>query len=396
MKRVFVQNKEKLTPVNFFSLKKSFFTENLQSLRFQRIKMSVHTKIFCLFAFLFIAICNSVFAQEKFSFITGSCAYLDRSKEDVNGTMYDGDTSIFYTMSRTKANFMLWLGDNWYLSKDETQTAAGLWQKAVSQRNSPSLQRIAQNMNEYAIWDDHDFGDNDSYKNFPLKNMSRNIFINMWKFNPSYGLYNYGIYTSFHYKNVLFVLLDDRWWRDRDKKKSYVGKLFPFSKGRPNPNKRMLGEQQMHWLKRLLITDSSDFKIIVNGSQMLNPIAKRDCMVHFPIEYNDLLSFIETEQIKGVLFLSGDRHFSEITKVNRTNNYPLYDITSSTLSAQTDHPRGKEVKSPYRVPGSLTLVNNFAAFSFDDNAANRKLTVTFHNNKGWILYRWSVTTNELR
>lgn len=349
-----------------------------------------------LHAFFFVAMSNVVVAQEKFSFITGSCAFLDRNKMDVNGVLYDGDTSIFYSMSRSKASFMLWLGDNWYLDKDETQTNAGLWKKAVFVRNSAYMQRISQNMNEYAIWDDHDFGDNDSYKNFPMKTMSRNVFINMWKFNPSYGLYNDGIYTSFHYKNVLFILLDDRWWRDRDKKRSYVGNIPFVKKGRPNPNKRMIGEQQMHWLKHLLVTDTSEFKIIVNGSQMLNPIARKDCMVHFPIEYNDLLSFLETEKIKGVLFLSGDRHFSEITQLNRAGTYPLYDITASTLSAQTDHPRGKEVNSKYRVPGSLTLVHNYATFSFDDNAQNRKLTVTFHNNKGWILYRWSATANELK
>ncbi len=201
---------------------------------------------------MLLMLSNTLLAQEKFSFITGSCAYLDRNKEDANGMLYDGDTSIFYSMSKSKANFMLWLGDNWYLDKDESKTVGGLWKKAVSQRNSPSLQRISQNMTEYAIWDDHDFGDNDSYKSFPLKNMSRNIFINMWKFNPSYGLYNDGIYTSFHYKNVLFVLLDDRWWRDRDKKRSYVGSVLPFMKGKPNPNKKMLGDQQMAWLKKTL------------------------------------------------------------------------------------------------------------------------------------------------
>ena len=345
---------------------------------------------------MLLMLSNTLLAQEKFSFITGSCAYLDRNKEDANGMLYDGDTSIFYSMSKSKASFMIWLGDNWYLDKDESKTVGGLWKKAVSQRNAPSLQRISQNMTEYAIWDDHDFGDNDSYKSFPLKNMSRNIFINMWKFNPSYGLYNDGIYTSFHYKNVLFVLLDDRWWRDRDKKRSNVGNVLPFMKGKPNPNKKMLGDQQMAWLKKTLASDNSDFKIIVNGSQMLNPISKKDCFVHFPVEYNELLQFIDTQKIKGVLFLSGDRHFGEITQLKRANNYPLYDITTSSLTAQSDKPKGKEINNPNRVLGSLTLVHNFATFSFDENESNRKLTITFHNNKGWILYRWSVQANDLK
>jgi alkaline phosphatase D len=49
-----------------------------------------------------------------FSFITGSCNYVNEPVYDRPGKPYGGDSSIFIPMSREKADFMLWLGDNWY------------------------------------------------------------------------------------------------------------------------------------------------------------------------------------------------------------------------------------------------------------------------------------------
>ncbi|RYZ16088.1 MAG: alkaline phosphatase family protein, partial [Chitinophagaceae bacterium] len=49
-----------------------------------------------------------------FTFLTGSCSYFNEPKYDRPGTPYGGDSSIFKTMAKEKAAFMLWLGDNWY------------------------------------------------------------------------------------------------------------------------------------------------------------------------------------------------------------------------------------------------------------------------------------------
>jgi alkaline phosphatase D len=39
------------------------------------------------------------------------------------------------------------------------------------------------------------------------------------------------------------------------------------------------------------------------------------------------------EGIEGVIFLDGDRHHSEITKLEREGTYPLYDFTISSFTA---------------------------------------------------------------
>jgi alkaline phosphatase D len=326
----------------------------------------------------------------SFSFLTGSCAHLDIAQQDSTGILYKGDTSIFYRMSMTPADFMLWLGDNWYLDAVDWNTAEGLRKKATEVRTSKVMQKLADRpFPEYAIWDDHDFGPNQSAKDYPLKHENRRVFIDTWTDNPSFGERNEGIYTSFRVQDVRFILLDDRWWRDKDK-------LWPYILWRPNPRKRMFGKQQMDWLKRQLLADTSaGFKIIIGGSQMMNPWSETDGFVHYPLEYNNLLRFIRTNNIKGVVFMSGDKHYSEIIRKERKNNYPLYDITVSPLTSSPSEAKGTERINKYRVPGSLIETYNFASISFSGAPNQRKLTVDFYDKKGKLLFNWSVNETAL-
>ena len=286
---------------------------------------------------------------------------------------------------------MLWLGDNWYLDEDEWNTVEGLKKKAHYARTAKPMQPlINKGIHEYAIWDDHDFGPDQSQQDYPLKNESRKIFIDTWKDNPSYGENNEGIYTSFRKEDVLFILLDDRWFRDRDN-------LWDYKFFKPNPNKRMFGKQQMEWLKKKLLEDTTaTFKIIVSGSQMLNPWAKGDCFVHFPVEYIELLDFLNNNSIDGVLFLTGDRHYSEIIKLEREKNYPLYDVTVSPLTSTPDPVRGIEKKNKYRVAGSYIPIHNFARFHISGANSDRKLSVEFFDHYGKPLNKWEVKSSELQ
>jgi len=340
---------------------------------------------------LFLLPFTSLGQSNEVSFLTGSCAYISPNDGDTSFYTYHGDSNIFYAMSKKKADFMLWLGDNWYLDQVDWETAEGLRRKAHYARTAKTVQPLLQQgMQEYAIWDDHDFGPNQSQQDFPLKQVSRDIFIETWKDNPSFGENNEGIYTSFRKDDVLFILLDDRWWRDADRLWNY--KFF-----KPNPNKRMFGKQQMEWLKAKLKEDTTaSFKIVVNGSQMLNPKAKGDCLTNYPIEYNELLGFIRDEKIEGVVFISGDKHFSEIIKLERENQYPLYDVTVSPLTASISKPAPREKRSRYRVQGSLIETHNFARCIISGPEGARNLSVVFYDKNGRKLFDWSVNSSELK
>ena len=323
----------------------------------------------------------------EFSFLTGSCSYFNEPEFDRPGTPYGKDASIFNTMANEKAAFMLWLGDAWYTREVDYYSNWGLWYRASHDRSVPELQDFLKSMPHFATWDDHDYGPNDIGKNYILKETSRTVF-NSYFCNPSAGENGQGIYTMTSWGDADIFLTDNRWWRSAD--------LLPDSvNGKPNPEKKMLGDQQMEWLKNSLLYSTATFKIIVVGSQVLNPVSPFDKWRDFPAEYQELMDFLTEHKINGVLFLTGDRHHSEIIKVERPGTYPLYDITVSPLTSGTHVFGAAEKNNPYRVFG-LDQHQNYGRFNFSGPRGSRKLMVEFLGVKGEKLGEWAITENELK
>jgi alkaline phosphatase D len=144
-----------------------------------------------------------------FSFLTGSCAYFNDPAYDRPGKPYGGDSLIFESMAGDSASFMLWLGDNWYTREVDLQSAWGLWDRASRDRSEPVLQHLLNAMPQYAIWDDHDFGPDNSGSSYGLKESSREIFMKYWC-NSFYGLDQKGIYSQVTYSVVDLFLTGDR------------------------------------------------------------------------------------------------------------------------------------------------------------------------------------------
>ncbi|HEV7780295.1 MAG TPA: hypothetical protein VGO58_03465, partial [Chitinophagaceae bacterium] len=131
------------------------------------------------------------------------------------------------------------------------------------------------------------------------------------------------------------------------------------------------------------------------GSQVLNPVSPFDTWWDFPAEYDELMNFLKEYKINGVVFLTGDRHHSEIIKADRPGTYPLYDITVSPLTSGTHSFAGAEKNNPYRVVG-IDEKQNYGRFSFSGAKGSRKLTVTYLGLKGEQLAEWSITEKELK
>jgi len=244
-------------------------------------------------------------------------------------------------------------------------------------------------MPQYAIWDDHDFGPNDAGENYIFKNESRNIFNDYW-LNPTSGENNKGIYTMINYGDVDFFLLDNRFFRSDINLADTINNI-------PNEDKAYFGKLQLDWLKNSLLCSRATFKIIVNGNQVLNPINNYECFTHYPTEYKTLIDFLSNQKINGVVFLTGDRHHSEVIKMNRNNVYPLYDITVSPYTSGISKvAKSPEENNPLREPNTLIEAQNFAKFSFLGKKGERIMKVEFIGIKGDKLGEWSVNENSLK
>jgi alkaline phosphatase D len=325
-----------------------------------------------------------------FTFLTGSCAYFNEPVYDRPGTPYGGDSSIFLTMAKEKAAFTLWLGDNWYYREVDFFSPSGLRYRAHRDRGLRVLQPLLKAMPHYAIWDDHDFGPNDADKSYVLKEESRRVFLDYWA-NPSYGENGEGIYTKVSYGDVDIFMMDDRYFRSANDMDAHL------DSARPNPAKRMWGARQLDWLKNALLSSGATFKMIATGNQTLNPKSIYECLQDYPAEFNELMEFLGRERINGVLFLTGDRHHSEVIRWDRAGSYPLFDVTNSPFTSGVGKVTGTaEANNAARIPGTLVEAQNYSRVTVSGPKGDRRLLVQFIGTDGRELGRWSVQESEIK
>lgn len=325
-----------------------------------------------------------------FSFLFGSCAYVNDSLYDRPGKKYGQSTEIFHSMYKTPSDFTIWGGDNLYFREADMSSGSGMLYRYSHDRSIPELKKLLSSRANYATWDDHDYGPNDANCSYELKHISRSLFKEWWG-NKTYGEDGKGIYSKFSWNDCDFFLLDDRWFRSPNSMEDSID-------GKPDPSKRMLGEEQMDWLMNSLLTSRATFKFIICGGQMLNPENRFEAFIKFPYEYNELLSFLDRNKLDGVIFLSGDRHLSELIRIDRTNAYPLYDFTCSALTsgAYKLSEKDREFRNPYRIEGSLITENNFSRISVKGEKKERALDLEIFSKDGKLMWKQTIMASELK
>ncbi|MEY4702486.1 MAG: hypothetical protein RIR96_383 [Bacteroidota bacterium] len=322
-----------------------------------------------------------------FSFLAGSCNYTNETIFDRPGKPYGGDSSIYNTMASTPAQFNLWLGDNWYYREVDFSSVWGLKYRASYDRSRSVLQPLLASMPHYAIWDDHDFGPNDANQSFIFKQESRSVFKDYF-LNPSCGQDGKGTYTQFSFSDADFFLTDNRFFRSHENLEDSID-------GKPNPQKAYFGNEQMDWLKNALLSSRATFKFIVSGNQVLNAQNPFESMRHYSHEYQSLLRFLKIHKINGVVFLTGDRHHGEVIRLDREQDYPLYDVTLSPLTSGVAKPHVSETNNPQRITNTLVEEQHFGKISISGPKNDRNLLVEFINKKGEVISNWKINQKEI-
>jgi len=319
-----------------------------------------------------------------FSFMLGSCFYVNDSAFDRPGKSYGQGTEILTKMNEKPTDFMLWLGDNTYTREADYSSASGIEYRYRHTRADKNLQPFLASRSHYAIWDDHDFGPNDGNKSYVLKTESQNIFKSYWA-NKSYGQNNKGIYGNFKFSDAEFFLLDDRFFRDDNELSEKVFK-----------NKTQLGNEQINWLFNALLASAAKFKFIAIGGQFLNLYTDKESYIYFKKERKRIIQFITEHKIKGVVFLSGDRHHTELLKdksVISKLGYELYELTCSPLTSGANNiAKTKEYNNPMRVDNTLVAENNFCTISINGPRDNRLVVIHCFDKYGAL--RWEKTLSQ--
>ncbi len=314
----------------------------------------------------------------------GSCAYITDAPFDRPGDPYGGDYKIFRAIAQARPDFMIWLGDNVYYREADWTTERDMRRRWAHDRALPELQPLLGAVHHYAIWDDHDFGPNDSDRTFRHRATSLRVFQDYWA-NPTWGLPEApGVFTRFEWADVDFFLLDDRSHR--------APNTMP-----AGPDKRMYGREQLQWLKESLAGSRAPFKIVAGGGQFWNPLNTFESLGQYPAEQQELYDFIREARIEGVVFLSGDRHHTELLRRQEPGMYPLYEFTSSPLTSGGSRLE-EEAGNPARVPGTWVTggTRNFGLLEVSGEEEARVLTLRTLDADGKELWKQEIQEAELR
>lgn len=312
--------------------------------------------------------------------LLGSCAYINETVYDRPNNSYGGGYEIFNSMANAQPDLTIWMGDNVYFREVDYDSPSGMAYRYRYSRALPQLQALLNTGGHAAIWDDHDYGPNDSNSSFIFKADALALFKRYWA-NPSYGLPDaQGVFSVVHHNDADFFLLDDRWYRDSDRM--------------ADGNKKMFGERQLTWLKNALLNSQANFKIIVGGNQFLNDQNRWEGWLNFPDERHNFIEWLSVNKVDGVMFASGDRHQTELLRLVRADNYPLYELTCSPLTAGT-HSLDNEQSNPMRVPGTLVGERNFCSLEFSGGNQDRKLTMRSLSATGKMLWEQQISKQEI-
>jgi alkaline phosphatase D len=315
-------------------------------------------------------------APPDFTFATGSCAYINEKKYDRPGEPYGKAYEIFEAIHASKPDLMLWLGDNIYLREPDWNTWTGITKRWTHSRSIAQLQPLLASTHHYAIWDDHDYGPNDSDRGWWNKNQTFKAFQLFWA-NPSYGVGDIeGAITQFQWYDVDFILLDNRFYRS--------------PKNLISENKSILGERQKQWLKDALVSSQGSFKVIVFGGPFLNDAAKFENYSNngFHKERQEIIHFIYQQNIKNVVFITGDRHHSELSILKNENKPRIVDLTVSPLTSGVGHARDEN--NSFRVEGTYVEDQNYGFISVKGEEDNRRLEIRILDKDNKLLWERTI------
>gem|GEM_PF-394950 len=315
---------------------------------------------------------------EDLSFTLGSCHFIGTGPFRL---LRPGHyTRIFKPLEAVKADFNLWLGDNVYLLTNEWNSPSRTYRKYTKVRQNGPTQALLHSKPQYAITDDHDFGPNNSDGAFFNKDMTSKCFADFWP-NPDVPDGLKGNVGKFSRGDCDFFLLDGRYHR--------------LASGRV----QMYGPEQMDWLRRELQESKATFKFVVGGSQSLSEVNQGETWTDYQ-EQKDFLEFLRVNRIPGVVFLSGDRHFTEMMRLEQSGMYPLHELTCSPLTSML---RRKPLKksdpehiNPLRVDGTLLVDHNFGQVKIQGDGPQRSCTFIIHDDRGREVWSRTFLASELQ
>ena len=309
---------------------------------------------------------------------------------------------VWSTVVEAKPDVFLFIGDaiygDWDGKKVVPASEKSLLRDWMKLAAIPEFKLLRKNVPVMATWDNHDYGSHAGGVEFPVKEDSKEAFLTFFgepKDSPRWqrsGIYDAKIIGP-EGQRVQIILLDTKYNRSPYKKDptpkeerlqaGKVGNYLPDE----DPTKTHLGAEQWTWLEKEL-AKPADLRLVCSSTQIIPNQKMMDEWGNFPLERQRLLDLLGKS--KGVVLLSGNAHYAEVSQVTKGRPSPLTEFTSSGMT------HTNELYA--QAPNSHRITGPSVAFNFglvEINWESRLATLSACDITGKTLFSYKVPLDSL-
>jgi alkaline phosphatase D len=260
----------------------------------------------------------------------------------------DKPQPVWEAINALEPDLFVFLGDNIY---GDTRDPAVLAAKYAQLAAQPGFRTLCARTPVLATWDDHDYGEDDAGAEYPMKRESQRQFCDFWNEPPeSARRTRDGIYDAVTFgqdgRTLQILLPDLRFNRTPIRRldlggqdyKSWAKAIETAGREVPGPYERepggsatMLGEAQWRWLEAQLAQPAT-LRILASSLQVVADFPGWEAWINYARDHQRLIDTLRRTRASGLLCISGDTHYGELSRLDANVPYPLYDLTSSGLT----------------------------------------------------------------
>jgi alkaline phosphatase D len=270
----------------------------------------------------------------------------------------------------------MWLGDIVYADTQNIRRTRNLYRR---QAERPEYAALVAQTRILGVWDDHDYGKNDAGSEYPKRVESQAALLDFLGEPPdSPRRQRRGTYESYEFgsgdERVKVIMLDGRFHRER-----------------PGQDADTLGDEQWAWFEKELEGPPAALTVIASSYQVLSEEHYHEKWGNFPRARARLFELLRSSGTPGVVLVSGDRHFAELSRFDDPGiGYPLHELTSSGLT----HAYSNADESNRHRVGNLYPKLNFGVVRVD--WGSREAILEARGSDGGLPIQTKVSLDRLR
>jgi len=316
--------------------------------------------------------------------------------------LFEEDPQVIWkAVTPVEPDVFVFLGDNIYGDPEDRAILQGKYDTLAANEGFQSLR--ASDAEVIAIWDDHDYGQDDAGSEFPMKVESKEVFLDFWgeTADSERRVRDGGVYTSYLYgaegQRIQIILPDLRWDRspiDAVTAEEYAARIALDGGGPYLPTTgdgaQMLGAEQWAWLEAQL-REPADLRIIGVSVPFLQDGTGWETWANFPDEREKLIGLIDETGANGVVFITGDTHWAQFSKRTDGVPYALWEVNSAGLTENWEPVPGDKNRV-----GETYSRDNFGLIRVDWSQKDPELSMEIRDVDGALVMQESVHLSELR